>query len=106
MLSLAYEAKYIFGVIRGPLAYEHEWEDMPADPSETESQRRRRGPFYATLKRIDAQKLFFERVWKLHPRCMTAFGPQADEIFLLLHRARREIEDSAQMLLDRRDGLA
>lgn len=105
MLSLAYEAKYIFSTIRSPMTYEFEWREMPEDPDETEGRRRRRGSFFAILKRIDAHKDFFERVWKLHPRCMAAFGQQADEIFLLLHHARREIEVSAQMLMGDREGV-
>jgi hypothetical protein len=31
----------------------------------SEEERRARGPFYAILKRIEAQKEFFERAWKI-----------------------------------------
>lgn len=58
----------------------------------------RRGPYYAVLKRIEAHKDFFERVFKLQPRCMAVFGESADKIFLLMHQSRRNIEVSAQML--------
>jgi hypothetical protein len=101
VLTVTYEAKYIFGQIRSIMAFGYEWEDMPEEPGETKEQRNSRGPFYATLKRIQANKDYFERVWKLQPRCMAVFGPSAEEIFLLLHRARREVEVSAQVLARR-----
>jgi hypothetical protein len=41
---------------------------------------------------------YFERVWKLQPRCMAMFGPFVEDIFLLIHQARREVEVAAQML--------
>src|SRR5260370_28842815 len=50
------------------------------------------------LKRIEAQKEFFERAWKIQVRCTALFGPNVEEVFLLMHRARREIEVSAEML--------
>jgi hypothetical protein len=99
MLSIAYESRYVFGTIRSPATFPYETEDMPVIEGESESQRSRRGPFYATLKLIEHSKDFFERAWKLQPRCAAVFGRDTDEIFLLMHRARREIEASAQMLL-------
>jgi hypothetical protein len=72
---------------------------MPEKLGETEQQRSERGPFYATLKRIESQKEFFERSWKVQVRCTALFGSKAEETFLLMHTARREIEVSAGMLL-------
>ena len=98
-LALAYESKFIFDNIRSELAYEVEWDDMPGKARETEQQRSARGPFYAIFKRIQANKDFFERAWKLQVRCTAVFGPEVEDIFLLLHKARREVEVSAEMLL-------
>ena len=98
MLAIAYEAQFIFANIRGPMAYPYEWADMPEFISETADQRSARGTFYATLSRIAANKDYFERLWKLQPRCMAMFGAQVADAFMLLHRARREVEVAAQML--------
>jgi hypothetical protein len=98
MLALAYEAQFIFAHIRGPMAYAHEWADMPEIVSETADQRSARGTFYATLSRIAANKDYFERLWKLQPRCMAMFGAEVADVFMLVHRARREVEVAAQML--------
>lgn len=97
-LALAYESKFIFDHIRSPMSFGYEWKDMP-DSYGTEEQRNARGPFYAILKRIEANKDFFERAWKMEVRCTALFGPKVEEIFLLMQRARREIEVSAGMLL-------
>jgi hypothetical protein len=51
------------------------------------------------LKRIDTQKEFFERAWKTQVRCTALFGSSVEDIFLLMHRARRQVEVSAEMLL-------
>ena len=98
MLAVAYEAKYIFANIRGPMSFPYEWADMPDDTTETADQRNRRGSFYAILKRISLDKEYFESVWKLQPRCMAMFGAFVEDIFLLMHQARREVEVAAQML--------
>jgi len=97
-LALAYESKFIFDHIRSEMSFGYEWEDMP-DSYGNEEERNARGPFYATLKRIEANKDFFERAWKMQVRCTALFGSEVEEIFLLMHRARREIEVSAGMLL-------
>jgi hypothetical protein len=47
---------------------------------------------------VTLNKDFFERVFKLQPRCMALFGQQAEDIFILLHKARREVEVSSEML--------
>jgi hypothetical protein len=104
-LAVAYESNYIFGHIRSPMSYSSEWADMPPVPGESESERQRRGSFYATLKRIDDNKDYFDRAWRLQPRCMAMFGPEAEDIFLQLHQARRMVETSAGMLTWDRDQL-
>jgi hypothetical protein len=102
-LSIAYETKFIFETIRSPMSFSYEWEDMPRGPGETDQDWNNRGSFYAILKRIERNKDFFERLWKLQPRFMAVFGPDSENVFLLLHQARRFIEVSAQMLGRKRD---
>ncbi|SRR6266404_7632350 len=94
-LALVYESKFIFDHIRSEMSFAYEWKDMP-DGYGTEEQRNARGPFYAILKRIPANKDFFERAWKMQVRCTALFGPQVEETFLLIQRARRQIEVSAE----------
>jgi hypothetical protein len=98
-LALVYESKSIFDHIRNEMSFGYEWQDMPEKQGESEQLRNARAPFYAILKRIEASKDFFDRAWKLQVRCMALFGPEVEETFLLLQRARREIEVSAGMLL-------
>ena len=97
-LALVYESKFIFDQIRSEMSFPYEWKDMPEGYG-PEGERNSRGPFYAILKRIDAQKEFFERAWRIQVRCTALFGPNVEEEFLLMHRARHEIEVSAEMLL-------
>lgn len=96
-LALAYEAGFIFDSIRSPMSFEGEWADLKGidDPEK----RRTAGPFFAILKRIEHHKDYFERVWKMQPRFMAVFGKDAADIFMKLHKARREIEVSARMLM-------
>jgi hypothetical protein len=98
-LALVYESKFIFDFIRSNLTYPYEWEDMPPGFVTDGRERNTRGVFYAILKRIKINKEFFERAWKIQVRCTALFGPEVEEIFLLMQRARREIEVSAEMLL-------
>lgn len=102
-LTVAYETKYIFQHIRSPMAHGYEWADMPARPGDTDDRRNRRGSYFASLKRIEQNKEFFERVWHAQPRCMTVFGPMIESTFLKLHQARRHIEVAAQMLAEEVD---
>jgi hypothetical protein len=97
-LSLAYESKYVFDGIRSPMSFEYEWKDMPETPGETEAERHRRGSFYAITRRVTLNKDFFERAFRLQPKCMAMFGSEAEDIFMLMHKARRAIEVSSQML--------
>ena len=96
-LALAYEAGFIFDSIRSPMSYEGEWADMKGidDPEG----RRRAGPFFAIIKRIEHHKDYFERVWKMQSRFMAVFGKDAADNFMKLHKARRKIEVSAVMLM-------
>lgn len=102
-LSIAYETKFVFEEIRSPMSYGYEWKDMPRIEGESDNDWNHRGSFYAILKRIEHNKDFFERVWRLQPRFMAVFGPDTEEIFLRLHQARRFIEVSAQMLARRQN---
>jgi hypothetical protein len=102
-LSIAYEVKFIFDSIRSPLTQSYEWDDMPRIAGETESDWSHRGSFYAILMRMERNKDFFERVWKLQPRFMAVFGPDTEEIFFKMHQARRFVEVSVMMLSRRRD---
>ncbi len=47
---------------------------------------------------MERNKDYFEKAWDLQVRCSAMFGTKAEELFLLMHRARREIEVSAEML--------
>ncbi len=102
-LSLAYETTSVFDHIRSPMAYSHEWADMPEQPGEDEARRNNRGAFYATRKRILDHRDFFERVARLQPKFMAVFGSPTSDVFLQLHKARREIEVASEMLARRVD---
>jgi hypothetical protein len=97
-LEIAYETKFVFQHIRGALVQGYEWDDMPERPGDTEDKRNRRGSYYATFKRIEQNKGFFEKVWKLQPKCMVVFGRDIEQTFIKLHKTRRSIEVGAQML--------
>jgi hypothetical protein len=97
-LAAAYKAKFVFEIIRSPMAYSNEWADMDESWG-SEEQRRVRGPYYAALNRIRQNKEFFEHVWDLQPKCMAIFGPEVEETFRLMHQARRNIEVAADMLM-------
>ena len=99
-LALAHESKLVFDHIRSGLSRQYEWNDMPRIQNEDDADRGRRGPFYATLKRIDEQKDFFARALKLHPKLIAIFGSKAEAPLMSLHSARREIEIAAEMLYD------
>lgn len=98
-LSLVYESRFVFDHIRNEMSFPYESKDMPTGDRPEDQQNARR-PFYAILKRIDAQKGFFERAWKVQVKCTALFGSEVEDVFLLMQRARREIEVSAEMLLD------
>ena len=98
-LSLMHESKFIFDHIRSGVAFNGEWDDLPKRPGETDAHWNSRGSFFAILKRIEHSRDFFERAWKLQTRCAAIFGPGVEETFLLLQKARREVEVSAEMLM-------
>ncbi len=98
-LALAYESKYVFDYIRSPFATEAEWADMKRQEGEAEQKRLERGALYAVGKRFQNRREFFERGFRLEPRCMAVFGKEAGDIFALMHVARRDIEVSRDTLL-------
>ncbi|WP_257170816.1 hypothetical protein [Bradyrhizobium sp. SRS-191] len=97
-LELAYECQEIFEIIRSPGTLGSEYEDMPRRDGEAEPEWRSRGPFYATLKRVQQHADFFERVAKLRPRYMALFGVPAADSFKLIREARAFVVVSAQYL--------
>lgn len=97
-LAAAYKAKYVFEHIRGPMAYSYEWDDMPQEPGDAPDNRSRRGAYYAHMKRIGQNKEFFEHLWNLQPKCMAIFGADTEEVFMLIHKARRHVEVGCEML--------
>jgi hypothetical protein len=96
-LALAYEAGFVFEGIRSPMSFEGEWAEMKGvdDPE----MRRTAGPFFAILNRIDRNKDYFDRVWKMQPRFMAVFGKDAADVFRKMHQARTDVAVSARMLL-------
>jgi hypothetical protein len=80
------------------MSFEYEWKDTPETLGDTEDMRRQPGSFYAVLTRIENNKDFFERAWKAQVRCGALFGQEAEDAFLLMQKARRQVEVSAQML--------
>jgi hypothetical protein len=97
-LAIAYECKFVFDSIRNPGTSQYEYEDMPR-AEVTEEEWRRRGPFYAILKRITDNRAFFIKVLQLQPRVMIMFGRETEAIFRKLNEARAHVTVSAQMLM-------
>ncbi|MCK1317363.1 hypothetical protein [Bradyrhizobium sp. 23] len=100
-LTIAHKTQPVFQGIRAAVTEGYEWADMPRWDGDTEETRRRRGPYFASIKRINANAKFFEQVWDIQPKCMALFGRQVEQTFMKLHQARRYIEVSAQMLAQR-----
>jgi hypothetical protein len=97
-LALAYDSQEVFEIIRSPGTMGHEYEDMPRREHEDDAEWGRRGPFYATLKRIQNNAEFFEKLAKLRPRYMALFGANAADSFKLIREARAYVFVSAQHL--------
>ena len=97
-LSLAYEGREVFEVIRNPGSYGHEWADMPGKDKMTGQDWNHRGPFYAITKRVQDQSSFFDRVAKIRPRFLAVFGTKNEECFKLIREARAHVFVSAQTL--------
>jgi hypothetical protein len=98
-LSLAYESKAVFGHIRTRVMYQGEGADVPDKLGESPAHRRQRESFFAVLKRIEASNDFFTRVWRLQPKFIAVFGEKTEEIFDQLHKARRDIEATASVMV-------
>jgi hypothetical protein len=71
---------------------------MPEIAGETERERSRRGNLFAVRRRLERNRDFFDHVWELQPKFMAIFGRETEDIFLLLHTARRDIEVACEML--------
>jgi hypothetical protein len=56
--------------------------------------------FKEVLRRIDSEKEYFDRVWKLQPKFMAVFGDESERIFERLHKARKTVEVTAEALID------
>jgi hypothetical protein len=97
-LAIAYECQFVFGSIRNPGTFQYEYDDMPREGM-IEEEWRRRGPFYAILKRINDNRPYFIKVLQLQPRVMTMFGPETELTFRKLNEARSHVTVSAQMLM-------
>jgi hypothetical protein len=68
--------------------------------SGNDKRREAQGRGYAVLHRIDAEHDFFERVLKLEPRFIAIFGRDTENVFLLLHQARRDVEINAEAYVE------
>jgi hypothetical protein len=102
-LAAAYKSKHVFEYVRGRLLRGYEYSDMPEIAGETERERSRRGNFFAVWRRLDRNKDFFDHVWELQPKFMAIFGRETEDIFLLLHTARRDIEVACEMLQEMKE---
>jgi len=91
-LTLAYESKHVFAYLNP---------DPGPGFSETEAPRARDD----WRKRLEESRDFFDRVWKIQPRCMALFGSEVEEIFRILHVARLHFE-SRNTYRDLHDGPA
>jgi hypothetical protein len=99
-LALVYETRFIFDHIRSGFVFRGEYDDMPERAGDDEEKRKQRGSYYAVLKKVETQQVFFERAWKLQVVCAAVFGVEVEKTFLLLQQARRFVEVSAGALMD------
>jgi len=65
---------------------------LPANP------RAGRASLFVVRRRIEQNKDFFDHVWELQPKFMAIFGRDTENIFLLVHKARRDIEVACEIL--------
>jgi hypothetical protein len=86
-LAIAYEAKHVIDHINQWEMYDAEWKDMPAIEGEDEDARRLRAPDYVLHKRMKQHDDFFQRVYKIQPRLMAAFGKESEKTFEALQHA-------------------
>lgn len=99
-LSIAYQSKNVFEMIRCPLIESFEWGDLDKRSDISESDKDRIRTSHAVYKRIHANKDFFDRLWRCQPQAMAFFGPHVEAVFNLIHKARRHIEVACDMLAD------
>jgi hypothetical protein len=97
-LAAAYKSKDVFEHIRAPLSRGYEYLDMPQVAGESESERSGRASLFVVRRRIEQNKDFFDHVWELQPKFMAIFGRDTENIFLFLHKARRDIEVACEIL--------
>jgi hypothetical protein len=104
-LTIAYEARFVFDVIRSRIVQDHEWADAKEESGLTGSlvpvslRKGQRGA-YAVLKRIDNNEAFFKKVERLEPKFMAVFGAKTEEVFTLIYNSRSRISGSAEILFD------
>jgi hypothetical protein len=98
-LAVAYHSKWIFEHIRAPLVLSGEYADMPKWTGESDNHWQARGSLYAISRRVRHHKEFFDSIWKLQTRCMAVVGPHAEEVFIKIHEARRDIEVAVELLM-------
>jgi|ERR1700730_100701 hypothetical protein len=82
-LALAYEAKYVFAYLQPPAGFSGGAHPVRDD----------------WRKRVEESHDFFDRIWKIQPKCMAFFGPEVEEIFSILHEALMRFQ-SAQTFRD------
>ncbi len=101
-LAIAYEAQLVFERIRSRLVREYEYKEIMDKQGYSAQDKRResQGNGYAVLRRIEADSDFFDRVLKLEPRFVATFGRDSENIFSLLHKARRSVEINSEALIE------
>ncbi len=104
-LTLAYESKFVFQMIRAR-AFTSDEHEGGTDVSysvpggiKTKLRTTQLSP-YAVLKRIEQSGEFFERVRKIEPRFMAVFGAETEQIFAQLYSARTQLEAAVGQLFE------
>jgi hypothetical protein len=97
-LALAYESKIVFRSIRSAFSNDFECKDMPVTEGESPHKRLSRGSYWIVGKRINDNRDYFERAWKLQPIVMAIFGEHMEEVFEKLHDARATIQVASQTM--------
>jgi hypothetical protein len=104
-LTLAYESKFVFQMIRAR-AFTSDEHESGSDVSysvpggiKTRLRTTQLSP-YAVLKRIEKSAEFFERVRKIEPRFMAVFGAETEQIFAQLYSARTQLEAAVGQLFE------
>jgi hypothetical protein len=80
------------------MSYDYEYKTIPVVENETEAQRHSRGAYWVVGKRVNDNKDFFDRVWKLQPLVMAIFGEKMEEVFGKLHEARAFVQVASNTL--------